>query len=218
MLILSVQSTFAQAAKPSSKQIHVEHADNFERNEALAPGAVLLSGNVKVDHDGIVLTCNKAYIFEGENYLKAFGNVQLVQGDTLFLNSKYAEYSGNLKQDFATGDADLRPWAQAPAAADDGGRPAPHPDPGRVKGGGRCQGGGRDQHQGRKGALHRRSVRSLRRPAGRAAPRKLCLRAGRARHRVRLWRPHAGIPPPAPRAISKQSSNPPTNNSPGAPT
>lgn len=69
------------------------------------PGAVLLSGNVKVDHDGIVLTCNKAYIFEGENYLKAFGNVQLVQGDTLFLNSKYAEYSGNLKQAFATGDA-----------------------------------------------------------------------------------------------------------------
>ncbi|MCP2025900.1 lipopolysaccharide export system protein LptA [Flavobacterium sp. HSC-32F16] len=105
VLIVNVQSAFAQAAKPGSKQIHVEHADNFERNEALAPGAVLLSGNVKVDHDGIVLTCNKAYIFEGENYLKAFGNVQLVQGDTLFLNSKYAEYSGNLKQAFATGDA-----------------------------------------------------------------------------------------------------------------
>lgn len=105
LLIFSVQFTFAQASKPAPKQIHIEHADNFERNEPLVPGAVLLSGNVKVDHDGIVLTCNKAYIFEGENYLKAFGNVQLVQGDTLFLNSKYAEYSGNLKQAFATGDA-----------------------------------------------------------------------------------------------------------------
>lgn len=105
MLVLGVQSAFAQAAKPGPKQIHIEHADNFERNEPVAPGAVLLSGNVKVDHDGIVLTCNKAYIFEKENYLKAFGNVQLVQGDTLFLNSKYAEYSGNLKQAFATGDA-----------------------------------------------------------------------------------------------------------------
>ncbi|KAF2517869.1 OstA-like protein [Flavobacterium foetidum] len=105
LFILSIQFTFAQAKKTSPKQIHVEHADNFERNEELVPGAVLLSGNVKVDHDGVVLTCNKAYVFEKENYLKAFGNVQLVQGDTLFLNSKYAEYSGNLKKAFATGDA-----------------------------------------------------------------------------------------------------------------
>ncbi|MBE8724026.1 OstA-like protein [Flavobacterium sp. KB82] len=105
MLFLSVQFLAAQAKKTAPKQIHIEHADNFERNEPLVPGAVLLSGNVKIDHDGVVLTCNKAYVFEGENYLKAFGNVQLVQGDTLFLNSKYAEYSGNLKQAFATGDA-----------------------------------------------------------------------------------------------------------------
>ncbi|MFB9079955.1 OstA-like protein [Flavobacterium procerum] len=105
LVILSIQFTFAQAKKTSPKQIHIEHADNFERNEELVPGAVLLSGNVKVDHDGVVLTCNKAYVFQKENYLKAFGNVQLVQGDTLFLNSKYAEYNGDLKKAFATGDA-----------------------------------------------------------------------------------------------------------------
>jgi hypothetical protein len=29
----------------------------------------------------------------------------LVQGDTLFLNSKYAEYSGNAKKAFASGEA-----------------------------------------------------------------------------------------------------------------
>ncbi|GAA3731018.1 OstA-like protein [Flavobacterium ginsengisoli] len=71
------------------------------------PDALLLTGNVKVNHDGVVLTCNKAYFFQKENYLKAFGNVQLVQGDTLFLNSKYAEYSGNEKKAFATGNAVL---------------------------------------------------------------------------------------------------------------
>ena len=31
--------------------------------------------------------------FQKENYIKAFGEVQMAQGDTLFLNSKYAEYS-----------------------------------------------------------------------------------------------------------------------------
>ncbi len=103
MLLLSVQFTFAQA--PAPKTINIENADLVEVNEVLVPDGVLLTGNVKVNHDGIVLTCNKAYVFKKENYLKAFGNVQLVQGDTLFLNSKYAEYSGNSKKAFATGDA-----------------------------------------------------------------------------------------------------------------
>ncbi|WP_369819519.1 OstA-like protein [[Flexibacter] sp. ATCC 35103] len=103
LLLLSVQFIFAQAPKP--KVINIENSDLVEVNQDLVPDGVLLTGNVKVNHDGVVLTCNKAYFFQKENYLKAFGNVQLVQGDTLFLNSKYAEYSGNLKKAFATGDA-----------------------------------------------------------------------------------------------------------------
>ncbi|MBF4491603.1 OstA-like protein [Flavobacterium sp. MR2016-29] len=101
MLFLSVQTIFAQAPK----KIIIEHSDFLDVDQATAPDAVLLTGNVKVNHDGVVLTCNKAYFFQKENYLKAFGNVQLVQGDTLFLNSKYAEYNGNVKKAFATGDA-----------------------------------------------------------------------------------------------------------------
>ncbi|VXB99025.1 LPS-assembly protein LptD [Flavobacterium sp. 9R] len=87
------------------KKIVVEHSDFFAVNQIEAPDAALLTGNVRMIHDGVVMTCNKAYYFEKENYIKAFGNVQLVQGDTLFLNSKYAEYSGNAKKAFATGNA-----------------------------------------------------------------------------------------------------------------
>ncbi len=101
--MLSVQFIFAQA--PKTKTINIENSDLVEVNQVLVPDGVLLTGNVKVNHDGVVLTCNKAYFFQKENYLKAFGNVQIVQGDTLFLNSKYAEYSGNEKKAFATGDA-----------------------------------------------------------------------------------------------------------------
>ncbi|MET3027931.1 OstA-like protein [Flavobacterium sp. UW10123] len=106
---LSVQFTFAQAKKPaqSPKTIVIENADFSDVDQVNVPDALLLTGNVKVNHDGVVLTCNKAYFFQKENYLKAFGNVQLVQGDTLFLNSKYAEYSGNEKKAFAKGDAVL---------------------------------------------------------------------------------------------------------------
>lgn len=106
---LSVQFTFAQAKKPAKtpKTIVIENADFSDVDQVNVPDALLLTGNVKVNHDGVVLTCNKAYFFQKENYLKAFGNVQLVQGDTLFLNSKYAEYSGNEKKAFATGNAVL---------------------------------------------------------------------------------------------------------------
>lgn len=101
MLLFGSKSTFAQAPK----KIIVEHADYGDTNTEELPEGFLLSGNVKVNHDGIVLTCNKAYFFRNENYIKAFGNVQLVQGDTLFLNSKYAEYNGNMRRAFASGDA-----------------------------------------------------------------------------------------------------------------
>lgn len=87
------------------KKIVVEYSDFFTVNQIEAPDAALFTGNVRIIHDGVVMTCNKAYFFEKENYIKAFGNVQLVQGDTLFLNSKYAEYSGNVKKAFATGNA-----------------------------------------------------------------------------------------------------------------
>lgn len=87
------------------KKIIVENSDFADVNQVEIPDALLLIGNVRVNHDGVVMTCNKAYYFQKENYIKAFGNVQMVQGDTLFLNSKYAEYNGNVKKAYASGDA-----------------------------------------------------------------------------------------------------------------
>ncbi len=94
-------------AQKKSKII-IDNADFAEKNDNLLPGAAKLTGNVRVNHQGIVMTCNKAYFFEDENYIKAFGNVQMVQGDTLYLNSKYAEYNGEIKQAFATGEVVMR--------------------------------------------------------------------------------------------------------------
>lgn len=97
-------AVFAQ--KPS--KIVIENSDFSDLNEFELPGAFLLTGNVRAIHDGVVLTCNKAYFYKDENYIKAFGDVQMVQGDTLFLNGKYAEYNGNVKQAYATGNVIMR--------------------------------------------------------------------------------------------------------------
>ncbi len=99
---------FTFALGQTNGKILVEHADFQDINQYEIPDALLLTGNVRVNHDGVIMTCNKAYFFQKENYLKAFGDVQMVQGDTLFLNSKYAEYNGNVKQAYATGNVVMR--------------------------------------------------------------------------------------------------------------
>ncbi|MDI1255144.1 MAG: OstA-like protein [Flavobacterium sp.] len=96
------------SAKQGAKPIIIDYADFVIKDEEKVPGATLLTGKVRLLHDGAIMTCNKAYVFEKENYLKAFGDVQIVQGDTLFLNSTYAEYSGNEKKAFATGNPVMR--------------------------------------------------------------------------------------------------------------
>ncbi len=102
--MLGFQSLLAQAPN----KIVIEYSDFADVNQTEIPDALLLSGNVRINHDGAILTCNKAYYFQKENYVKAFGNVQIVQGDTLFMSSKYAEYSGNVKQAYATGNVLMR--------------------------------------------------------------------------------------------------------------
>ena len=104
ILLLTVVNVNAQ----KTSKIKVEYSDFADRNQDEIPDALLLRGNVRVSHDGVAFTCNKAYFFEKENYIKAFGEVQMVQGDTLFLNSKYAEYNGEVKQAYATGNVVMR--------------------------------------------------------------------------------------------------------------
>lgn len=90
------------------KKIILEYADFTDHNQTEIPGAVVLIGNVRVNHDGAIITCNKAYQFIDENYIKLFGNVKINQGDTLFMDSRYAEYNGDKKFAYATGNVNMR--------------------------------------------------------------------------------------------------------------
>jgi len=97
--------TLAQQGK---KQIIIEHADFTDRDQTEVPDAVVLTGNVRVLHDGIKMNCNKAYYFTKENYIKLFGSVKMNQGDSLFMDGRYAEYNGDRKFAYATGDVVMR--------------------------------------------------------------------------------------------------------------
>lgn len=104
LIVVCGTASFAQ----EKKKIIIENSDFTEMNQNEVPGAVILTGNVKILHDGVRITCNKAYHFTDENYIKLFGNVKLNQGDSLFMDSRYAEYNGDKKFAYATGNVVMR--------------------------------------------------------------------------------------------------------------
>ena len=104
LLLLLILSGFQNAIAQQAKKIIVEYSDFLDVNQTEIPDAVLVYGNVRVSHDGILMYCNKAYWFQKENYIKAFGDVRMVQGDTITMTSTYAEYNGENKQAYASGN------------------------------------------------------------------------------------------------------------------
>lgn len=104
ILFFFVAFGFAQ----ENKEVILENSNFTEENDFEVPGAVVFTGDVRVLHNGMKIRCNKAYYFKEEKYLKAFGNVQINQGDTIFMNSRYAEYDAKIEYAFATGDVSMR--------------------------------------------------------------------------------------------------------------
>lgn len=65
------------------------------------------SGQVYIVHEGVEMWCDQAYVYLKDNFVKAYGKVRIMQGDTVSMRSKYAEYNGNTQFAFASGDVIL---------------------------------------------------------------------------------------------------------------
>lgn len=65
------------------------------------------SGQVYIVHEGVEMWCDQAFVYLKSNFVKAYGQVRITQGDTISMNSKYAEYNGNTQFAFASGDVVL---------------------------------------------------------------------------------------------------------------
>ena len=77
-------------------------SDRLEIDEKKFPGATLLSkvtDQVYLKHEGIEIWCDQAVHYGEDRFVKAFGNVEMKQGDSISMKSNYAEYNG--KTEFA---------------------------------------------------------------------------------------------------------------------
>ena len=94
----NTQSSKAKSQTSNQKsRVYLVHADELFFDAWKNNNAQVLRGNVEFEHDGAHLYCDSANYFEQSNSFEAWGNVRMVQGDTLSLTSDYAYYDGNAK-------------------------------------------------------------------------------------------------------------------------
>ena len=65
------------------------------------------AGQVYIVHEGVEMWCDQAFVYTKNNFVKAYGTVRISQGDTISMNSNYAEYNGNTQFAFASGNVVL---------------------------------------------------------------------------------------------------------------
>lgn len=108
ILICSSFISFSQEAK----KIDIIYAGVSTADEEKFPGATILTRDserlVEIYHDGIILTCDKAFWYKKLNFFKAFGNVLIKQGDTITQTSNYVDYDGNSKKALSWGNVILK--------------------------------------------------------------------------------------------------------------
>jgi hypothetical protein len=92
--LTSSQNQLAGKTSKAPQKIYIEHADILSYDASLQPGVQKLLGNIVLKHGNATMTCDSAYLNEEAQSFEAFGNVHMVQGDTINMYSRYLFYDG----------------------------------------------------------------------------------------------------------------------------
>ena len=105
--LLLTSITYAQ----ERRRIQIEYSPFLTKENIKLPDATILTrddmSQVIITHDGVKMWCDQAIYYAKEDFIEAYGNVIIKQGDTINMTSKYVEYSGLTKLAFASGDVVL---------------------------------------------------------------------------------------------------------------
>lgn len=81
----------------ATTRIQLEHADELNYDASIRADAQRLIGNVRLRHGSAVMTCDSAYLFEESQSFEAFGNIQMIQHDTIKASAKHLYYDGRTR-------------------------------------------------------------------------------------------------------------------------
>jgi len=108
ILCFSIASfCFAQ----KKQKITIEYAGTGYTDSKIEDGAKVFlrdeSQQVHFIHKGINMWCDKAIYYEDQDFIEAFSNVVMKQGDSINMVANYLEYSGKTQLAYAKGDVVL---------------------------------------------------------------------------------------------------------------
>lgn len=89
-------------------KIKLLKADYSKYDVNIAPDAQRLIGHVKFSHEGTIMYCDSAWLFETSNNVEAYGNIKILRGDSLRLTGDELVYTGKNKTAEITGDISLQ--------------------------------------------------------------------------------------------------------------
>lgn len=73
--------------------IQILHSDFYKPEKNSKKNKLI--GNVKLQHNDMVMTCDSLYQYSDSNFIEAFGHVHAVQNDTINLWGDFLDYNGN---------------------------------------------------------------------------------------------------------------------------
>lgn len=85
---------FAQEQK--GKLIEIKQAGSLSYDKGQT-NARILKGNVICAHEGALLYCDTAYIYDADNKLSAVGNIVITKGDSIRVTGEHLQYDGKTK-------------------------------------------------------------------------------------------------------------------------
>ena len=75
------------------KRIQIKYSGFLDKDKENFPGATILtrddSQQIHIIHEGVNMWCDRAIHYAEEDFIEAYGNVKLKQGDSINMNSKW---------------------------------------------------------------------------------------------------------------------------------
>ncbi|WP_223270685.1 OstA-like protein [Subsaximicrobium wynnwilliamsii] len=110
-LLLCCCFSAVQLHAQEPKKIRIEYSGFTVKDSLLGENITTFvrsdQSQIHVVHEGIDMYCDKAIYYQNEDFIEAFSNVRMNQGDTINMTSKYVEYSGITQLAFAAGNVVL---------------------------------------------------------------------------------------------------------------
>lgn len=109
VLSFTLQSQNTQPGTQEKRKIYLKHADEdiILRDKQTGKDWHRLIGNVSLEHNQIIMSCDSAHFFPDRNQVNAFSRIHIEQGDTLDIYGDYAFYDGVTEKALLTGNAEL---------------------------------------------------------------------------------------------------------------